>query len=83
MALGAVRGHGKHNCPMDKELTMAFPEYRLIAGSGQDRSATQRSARTTDKGPENLGIYSLASRNNQMKREINIANDRRIHRAGC
>jgi len=46
------------------------PELRLKSGSGQDRSANRRSARTTDKGCKNCRIYSLLSRYNIMKREL-------------
>ena len=46
------------------------PESRLKSGSRQDRSATRRSARTTDKGSENRRIYSLLSRYNKTKREL-------------
>ena len=46
------------------------PELRLKSRSRQDRSVTQRNARTTDKGSENLRIYSLLSRYNMMKREL-------------
>jgi hypothetical protein len=49
---------------------MHNPEFRLKSRSGQDRSANQRCARTTDKGYENRRIYSLVSRNNKMKREL-------------
>jgi len=42
---------------------MAKPEYRLKAGSSQDRSVTHENyARTTDKGLKNSGIYSLLYR---------------------
>jgi hypothetical protein len=46
-------------------------EYRLKAGSGQDRSVTRRIyARTTDKSCENRRIYSLVPSNNSNETRV-------------
>ena len=50
------------------------PEYRLKARSSQDRSVTQRNARTTDKGFPSGRIYSLVSHYNKMKCELRNRN---------
>jgi hypothetical protein len=83
MALGAVRGHGKHNCPMVEQLIMAQPEYRLKAGSSQDRSVNSQYARTTDKGVPQRDRYTVCSTAITNETVANTRNDRRIHGAGC
>lgn len=50
------------------------PESRLKSRDRQDRSATQRCARTTDKGSKNSRIYSLLSHYNEMKCELTKRN---------
>ncbi|MCK9429449.1 MAG: hypothetical protein M0R17_05555, partial [Candidatus Omnitrophica bacterium] len=47
-------GRGLTSCPLEKELSNAQPEFRLISLRGQDRSVNVNSyARTTDKGFQN------------------------------
>lgn len=50
---------------------MHNPELRLKSSDRQDRGVTHKNyARTTDKGNPSGWIYSLLSRNNEMKREL-------------
>jgi hypothetical protein len=56
----AAQGGEKFSSPLEKELSNAQPEFRLISLRGQDRSVNVNSyARTTDKGFQNGRIYSL------------------------